>query len=71
MKVPKYIKDSIIKSGKHRAIADNENEKVRDWLDNQGLGDNDMVINYLIDSIEVGNDPYGLIKFLEEDEFIY
>lgn len=68
MKVPQYIKDSIIKSGKHRAIADKENEKIREWLDNQSLG-NDTIIDYLIDSIESSNEPYGFIKFLENDEF--
>lgn len=71
MKVPKYIKDSIIKSAKHNAIANKENQKVRDWLESQGLEDNDIIIDYLIDSIEFSNEPYGLIKFLEEDQFIY
>lgn len=69
MKVPKYIKDSIVRSAKHRAIADDENQKIRDWLDEQGFEDNDRVIECLIDCIEVANVPYELIKFLEEDGF--
>lgn len=71
MKVPKYIKDSIIKSGKHNAIAVEENNKVRDWLDKQGYGENYCIIDQLIDSIEMSNNPSGFIKFLEEDKFIY
>ncbi|MDB2105034.1 MAG: hypothetical protein E7A11_18005 [Clostridium sp.] len=71
MKVPQYIKDSISKSALHSSIAKEENEKVRNWLDKQGLGENDYILDNLIDSIELGYDPNGFIKFLEEDKFKY
>lgn len=71
MKVPKYIKDSISKSALHRAIANEENTRVREWLDKQGLGDNDIIIEELIDDIEIGHDPNGFIDFLEKDKFKY
>lgn len=53
MKVPQYIKDSIYKSALHSSIAKEENEKVRNWLDKQGLGENDYILDNLIDSIEL------------------
>lgn len=71
MNVPKEIKDSIRKSAKHSEIAREHNKLVRDWLDELGLGENDMVIDQLIDSIECGSEPNGFIKFLEEGKFNY
>lgn len=69
MKVPQYIKDSIYKSALHRAIANEENIKIREWLDKQGLEDNRLVENVLIDDIENSYNPNKFIEFLEKEEF--
>lgn len=71
MIVPKEIEDSINKSALHRSIANEENEKIRKWLDEKGLGENDFIIEYLIDSIEIGNYPSNFIKFLKKDAYKY
>jgi hypothetical protein len=67
MKVPKYIKDSIIKSAKHNAIAKEHNEKVRQWLEDNGIYEETE--DYLIDSIEMNNFPNSLINLIEKDEY--
>jgi hypothetical protein len=67
MKIPKHIQDSMITSAKHNAIAKEHNEKVRDWLESKGIYEE--TVEYLIDSMEMGNDPNGLIKYIEEDKY--
>lgn len=69
MKVPKYIQDSIIKSAKYRAIANEHNEIVREWLENKGIYNNLGVEDCLIDSLEIGNSPKTLINFIENEEW--
>jgi len=66
MKLPKTIKDAIIKSGKHNQIAISNNRIVREWLmENAG----DMCWeDSLIDALELGNNgSEELIIFLQND----
>lgn len=62
MAIPKYIKKSILNSAKHFKIANEEKEKVREWLFSNGYDSalNDM----LIDSCELGQSPETFIEFL-------
>lgn len=69
MNIPKWVKESAIKSAHHKSIANKENEKIRDWLIKNNLY-NDAVLDCLIDSIEIGNSPYTFINFLEQDNII-
>ena len=69
MNVPKWVKDSAVKSAYHRNIANNENEKIRNWLINNNLY-NDAVLDCLIDSIETTNTPNDFINYLEQDAII-
>jgi hypothetical protein len=67
MKVPKYIQDSITKSANYNAVAKEHNEKVRRWLEDKGIYEETE--DCLIDSIEMGCNPKGLIKFIEEEKW--
>jgi aconitase B len=65
MKIPKEIKKMIKESYKHRKIANDLNEQIRQWMDENNLT-NDSNIDYLIDTIELSNGtPETLIEFLE------
>jgi hypothetical protein len=68
VKVPKWVEESAIKSARHREIADKENEKIREWLDKNNLTEGLGIIDALIDSIELTNNPNGFINHLKEYE---
>lgn len=68
MKIPKNIKESINKSAEYRAIANEENEKIRGWIEENGLESKLGLMNILIDSIEIGNAPSELINYIEKEE---
>lgn len=62
MSIPKHIEKSILNSAKHFKIANDEKEKVREWLFNNGY---DAALNdMLIDSCELCQSPEGFIEFL-------
>lgn len=66
MKLPKTIKDAIIKSGKYNQMAIIHNSVVREWL-MKNAGDMCWE-DSLIDALELGNDgSEELIMFLEND----
>lgn len=66
MEIPKEIKDSIRKSAKAFHVARNHEKVVRDWLDEQVYGD-DNVNDKWIDLIELGQgDDKGFIDFLKK-----
>lgn len=69
MNVPKWVKESAVKSAHHRNISNKENEKIRDWLVKNNLS-NDAVLDFFIDSLEIGNSPKSFIDFLEQDDII-
>lgn len=61
MKIPRYIKEAIIKARKHYALANKNNSIVRDWLvennlidENKGNGKNGFDLDSYIDIIEFG-----------------
>jgi len=64
MKIPKEIKQSIKKCAKHYAIANDEDRKIRDWLENNDLY-NYSIMDQLIDSVEQSSNPNGFIEFIE------
>lgn len=74
MKIPKYIQEAIKRAGKATQVNHENSEIVRQWLVNKGLinknGENltnENVIDYLIDSIEMGrNGSIGLIDYIKE-----
>lgn len=66
IRVPKHIQDAIRVCAYHNAIANEENKKIRAWLCGKGQEENDTINDVLIDSIELGNDPEFLIKYLKE-----
>ncbi|RFB28719.1 hypothetical protein [Brevibacillus sp. VP] len=68
MKVPKYIREAIIKNAKANEVAMQTDRIVRDWLEKKKIY-NDSVIDMYIDNCDIGNDPDGFIKFLESDSF--
>ena len=69
MKIPKEILKAIRMCSKHSAIAIKNNQIIRDWFDENGIGPDDAATDYLIDGVENGNDDGdGLISFLESLE---
>lgn len=74
MKVPKYIENAIIKAGRATKINRDNSEIVREWLEDKGLIDENSenltdedVMDYLIDSIECGQDgSEALINYLKK-----
>lgn len=67
VKIPTEIKSAIRKSGKYNKLATENNNIVRNWLE-QNIPDSVFWENYLIDSIEQGCDrSEALIEFLEND----
>jgi len=69
MKVTKHIKDSINKSAKYRAMANEHNEKVRKWLESKGIYDNLGVEDCLVDSLEMSCNPRAIINYIENEEW--
>lgn len=73
MKIPKYIKEAILKASKHFEIAHKNNNIVRDWLvennlidENKGDGDNGFDLDAYIDLVEYGiNGGQTIINDLE------
>ncbi|PPB12886.1 hypothetical protein [Brevibacillus laterosporus] len=68
MKVPKYIREAIIKNAKANEVAMQTDRIIRDWLGKKKIY-NESVIDMYIDSCNIGNDPDGFIKLLESDSF--
>lgn len=64
MKVPKSIKNSIIKSADYYSKANSHNKKIRDWIIKNNFN-NDSVLDMLIDSTQLGYAPIEFIKNLE------
>lgn len=62
MKIPKYIKEAILKASKHFEIAHKNNNIVRDWLvennlinEDKGNGNNGFNLDDYIDLVEYGS----------------
>lgn len=75
MKVPKYIKEAILKAGKYFALAHKYNNIARDWLvennlidENKGDGDNGFDLDEYIDLVEYGGGGQTIIENLENLE---
>ena len=66
MKIPKWMEKSAIKSAKYREISNNENNKIREWLDENNLTNSLGVMDALIDSIELTNNPEEFINYLKK-----
>jgi hypothetical protein len=64
--VPKWVEESAIKSARHRQIADKENERIRNWLDENNLTNGLGIMDMLIDSIELTNSPDEFIQYLKD-----
>jgi hypothetical protein len=69
MKIPKHIQDSIIKSAKYRAMANEHNMKVREWLENNGLYNKLGVEDCIVDSLEMMFNPNSLIEYIEDEQW--
>jgi len=69
MKLPKHIQDSIIKSAKYRTMANEHNEKIREWLENKEIYNKLGVEDCIVDSLEVMCNPNSLIEYIEEEKW--
>lgn len=64
MKVPKYIKDAIIRTAKANYVANKNDKIVLDWIQNKNIYEE--VIDSYIDCCEYGvNVPEAFINILE------
>lgn len=73
MNIPKYIKQAIVACAEANEIARENDAKVRDWLEQKGLVDEDFnntsnltIADSYIDSVELTNNSMSFIKQLEE-----
>lgn len=78
MKVPKYVKEAILKAGKYFALAHKYNNIARDWLANndlidedRGNGKNGFDLDAYIDLVEYGGGGQTIIEDLEKLEVDY
>ena len=73
MKVPNHIKQAICDCAEANKIARTNDEKIRNWLEQQGLVDEDFnnlndaaIADNYIDSIDLTNQPLEFIEYLEK-----
>lgn len=67
MKVPKYIEEAVGKAAIYQMRASENNEKVRKWLDKNGINEDtvgDTVLDMFIDCCELTCQPDVFLKFL-------
>ncbi|MED1665713.1 hypothetical protein [Brevibacillus laterosporus] len=68
MKVPKYIREAIIKNAKANEVANQTDRIIRDWLVKNKIL-NDHVIDIYLDNCDNTNVPENFIELLEEGAF--
>jgi hypothetical protein len=68
VKVPKYIKEAIIKNTQASQIANETDRVIREWFLKNKIN-NDSVIDAYIDSCNYGNQPEDFIEFLEQGSY--
>lgn len=76
MKVPKYIKEAVEKAAIYHMRANENNKKVRDWMEKNKIvvgevsrtSHNEYVIDMFIDCVELSCRPTDFINFLKEYE---
>jgi len=66
LEIPSNIIKAIKDAGKYNKKSFEANEQIRNWLTEIDEGENDLIIDQLIDSLELGVDSSGdFIKFLK------
>ncbi|MFC8685945.1 hypothetical protein [Brevibacillus porteri] len=68
MKVPKYIKDAIVRNAKANQIVNETDQIIREWFIKNKVN-NDSVIDFYIDSCDTMNQPEDFIEFLEQGSY--
>ncbi|ATF13614.1 hypothetical protein A616_16995 [Brevibacillus brevis X23] len=68
MKVPKYIKDAIVRNAKANRIANETDRLIREWFIKNKVN-NDSVIDFYLDSCDTENQPEEFIEFLEQGSY--